>query len=181
MWYVLQVRTGTESEIQTQCQSLISDSVLEQCFIPTYEEKRKIRGEWKLVQRTLFPGYLFVGTGQPEELYKSLHRVIGMTKMLRTGDTIVPLTKEEGRFLQEFGGIEQVVVMSEGVIEGDEVRVHSGPLKGREGLIRKIDRHKRVAWLELPMFGRIQQVRVGLEIVEKREKNNCKTEEAGEP
>lgn len=58
--------------------------------------------------------------------------------------------------------------MSEGIIEGSKVSVNSGPLQGMEGYIRKIDRHKRKAYLEIPFFGRTQNIQVGLEIVEKR-------------
>ena len=43
----------------------------------------------------------------------------------------------------------------------------SGPLQGKEGYIKKIDRHKRRAFLEMPMFGRVQKIQVGLEIVAK--------------
>ena len=39
---------------------------------------------------------------------------------------------------------------------------------GQEGLIRKIDRHKRVAYLEFDMFDQVIKGSVGLEIVEKR-------------
>ena len=38
-----------------------------------------------------------------------------------------------------------------------------------EGLIRKIDRHKRMAYLEVEMFGRKIEMRAGLEIIEKIE------------
>ena len=57
--------------------------------------------------------------------------------------------------------------MSEGIIEHSQVKVMSGPLMGKEGYIRKIDRHKRKAWLEMEMFGRTQSIQVGLEIVAK--------------
>ncbi len=40
---------------------------------------------------------------------------------------------------------------------------------GLEGAIRKIDRHKRKAWLEMEMFGRRQQIEIGLEIIKKIE------------
>ena len=54
--------------------------------------------------------------------------------------------------------------MSEGIIEPSRIRILSGPLMGMEGQIRKIDRHKRKAWIEVELFGRIQRVEVGLEI-----------------
>lgn len=57
--------------------------------------------------------------------------------------------------------------MSEGVIEGDVVTILSGPLMGRTSTIRKIDRHKRMAWVEVEMFGRTMLVKMGLEIKRK--------------
>lgn len=57
--------------------------------------------------------------------------------------------------------------MSQGMIIGDKVVILSGPLKGMESTIQRIDRHKRKAWLNLEMFGRQQLVEVGVEIVKK--------------
>ena len=79
----------------------------------------------------------------------------------------MPLDEAEVSFLLEFGKEEQIVSMSEGIIEKDRVVITNGPLKGNEGLIRKIDRHKRRAYLEIEMFGRKIETRVGLEIVAK--------------
>ena len=47
------------------------------------------------------------------------------------------------------------------------VMVTDGPLKGHEALIRKINRYKRVAYLDMRMFGRTKTIKVGLEIVRK--------------
>ncbi len=167
MWYVMQVRTGTEESIQMQCEKKIDAGVLDDCFIPYYEERRRIRGEWETLRKVLFPGYVFMVTEEPEELYKNLTTVTGLTKLLGTGREIVPLTEREQRFLEKMCGDGQIVEMSEGIIEQSQVKVMSGPLMGMEGYIRKIDRHKRKAWLELNMFGRKQMVQVGLEIVAK--------------
>lgn len=167
MWYVVQVRTGSEENIRTQCTRNVSGNVLEKCFIPYYEERKRIRGEWRTEKKVLFPGYVFVITDEIEEVYRQLARVIGLTKVLGTGGEVVPLTEKETEFLLSFGGEEQVVEMSEGIIESSQVIITSGPLKGKEGMIRKIDRHKRKAYLELQMFGRTQVIQVGLEIVAK--------------
>ncbi len=70
-------------------------------------------------------------------------------------------------FRSAFGGKEQTIEMSEGVIEQSEIKVYSGPLVGKERYISRIDRHKRRAFLEMPMLGQRQKIRVGLEIVSK--------------
>ena len=167
MWYVMQVRTGTEENIRTQCVRKISSEILERCFIPYYEENKHMRGEWTIQKKVLFPGYVFVVTDDMEKLYESLKSVIGLTRLIGTGREIVPISEEERQFLLDFGGEEQVVSMSEGIIENSVTKILSGPLKGKEGLIRKIDRHKRKAWLEVEMFGRKQEIQVGVEIVSK--------------
>lgn len=150
-------------------QKNVSAEVLERCFIPYYEEQKRIRGEWTTQTKVLFPGYVFMITENVEALYEELKTIIGLTKLIGTGEEIVPLQEEEIAFLESFGGAKQVVEMSQGVIEHSQVKVTSGPLQGKEGYIRKIDRHKRKAWLEIEMFGRAQNIQVGLEIVAKIE------------
>lgn len=168
MWYVIQVRSGTEEEIQRQCETVIDKDILERAFVPYSEQERKYQGEWHREYKVLFPGYVFLVSEDKAELFYQLKRVIGLTKLLGTGDEIVPLSEDEIRFLTAFGREDQVVEMSEGFIENDRVVITSGPLQGNEGLIRKIDRHKRKAYLEIDMFGRKLKTQVGLEIVRKQ-------------
>lgn len=168
MWYVIQVRSGTEEEIQRQCETVIDKEILERAFVPYSEQERKYQGEWHREYKVLFPGYVFLVSEDKAELFYQLKRVIGLTKLLGTGDEIVPLSEDEIRFLTAFGREDQVVEMSEGFIENDRVVITSGPLQGNEGLIRKIDRHKRKAYLEIDMFGRKLKTQVGLEIVRKQ-------------
>lgn len=167
MWYVIQVRTGTEENICCQCRKIIDTSVLERCFIPYYQEKKKYQGEWHTRERILFPGYVFLVTDHLEELYDSLKDVIGSTRLIGTGEEIVPLSEEEVTLLLRLGKEEQLVEMSTGIIENSQIRILEGPLMGMEGTIRKIDRHKRKAWLEIEMFGRIVEMQVGLEVIAK--------------
>lgn len=177
MWYVMQVHTGTEENIRCQCQRLISSDTLERCFIPYYQQKKRFQGEWHIQERILFPGYVFLITQNLEKLVESLKKVIGMTKLIGTGDEIVPLSEAEISLITKLGGksssSESIVKISQGIIEGDQVHILSGPLKGLEGAIRKIDRHKRIEYLSVDMFNRTVDMKVGLEIVAKnKEKNN---------
>jgi transcriptional antiterminator NusG len=167
MWYVMQVRTGTEENICCQCQRLIAPKLLERCFLPHYEQKKRYQGEWHIQERVLFPGYVFLITSDIESLIDKLRMVNGLTKIVKVGDELVALTTEEVAFLQHMGKEEQVVEMSTGIIENDKVKIYQGPLVGLEGSIKKIDRHKRLAWMSLEMFGRQTEIQVGLEILAK--------------
>ena len=167
MWYVIQTTSGKEENIKIQCETYLPAGLVEKYVIPFYEEKRRFQGEWHTLQKKLFPGYVFFISDNAEELFLQLKKVPAMTKMLGTGDEIVALTPQEIEFILRFCGEDDIVGMSEGIIENDQVHILSGPLIGLEGYIRKIDRHKRKAWLELEMFGRMQRVEVGLEILHK--------------
>ena len=54
------------------------------------------------------------------------------------------------------------------VVAEDRVFITEGPLKGMEGMIKKIDRHRRTAATEIEMFDRKVPINVRPEIVEKR-------------
>lgn len=173
MWYVIQVITGDEEQIVIQCRKRLGEddsegAFLRRCFIPYTKRKRKYRGEWHMEQKILFPGYVFLVSDDPESLFLHLKRIQGLTRLLGCGEEIVPISKQEESFLQKLGGESQVVEYSMGIIEQDEILVTSGPLQGMEGYIKKLDRHKRVAWVEIEMMGRTVEAQVGLEIVEKR-------------
>lgn len=90
-----------------------------------------------------------------------------LTKLIGTGDEIVPLVQEEIDLLMKIGTDKQLVEISSGIIENDRVQILAGPLMGMEGNIRRIDRHKRTAYLEIEMFGRTVEMKVGLEIIRK--------------
>ena len=85
MWYVVQVCTGTEESIRTQCQKKLSPPVMKDCFIPYYEEKKRYKGEWHTRQRVLFPGYVFTVSDDIEALQEQLKTIIGLTRLLGTG------------------------------------------------------------------------------------------------
>ncbi len=164
MYYVVQVRSGDEERCMLEFGLRIKKDILQECFVPHFEEKKKIRGKWVVQERILFPGYMFLETDDIDELYLNLRTIPRLTKLLGVGEYIVPLNDEEEDFLMRFGGKKHLVEMSEGIIEHSQVRILSGPLMGMEGMIRKIDRHKRKAWLEMELFGRTQIVEVGLEV-----------------
>lgn len=167
--YVIQVAGGREERARQLVLRLLPD-VAEDCYTPAYEAMRKIHGEWKLCRGVLFPGYIFVQTTDPAALAQRLSRVPAFTRPLGgNDDSFIPLTDDEVAWLNAFTDVEtHVVEMSEGVIEGDRVLVTKGPLRGHEGEIVFIDRHKRIAQLEVHMFGRTKRIKVGLEIVRKR-------------
>lgn len=169
LWYVARVRIGAEENVRLRCQEQISSELLKDCYVFHYEEKRHIYGEWIIREKILFPGYVFLIAEEKEveKIDEELRHVKGAIELLRIDDEPAILTDKEVELLRAFGGCGQKVELSEGVIERSKVRIFSGPLVGKEKYIRKIDRHKRRAVLEMSFLGKMQRVQVGLEIVSK--------------
>ena len=69
--------------------ALISSDILKRCFIPYYQQKKRFQGKWHIQERILFPGYVFLIAENPEKLVNGLRKVIGLTKLIGTGDEIV--------------------------------------------------------------------------------------------
>ena len=163
MWYVIWTSTGSERKAKEAVEGLVN-----RCFVPRKSINIKREGEWKIAEKPLFPGYLFVDTEDAEELSQKLRKIEGFNQILTTDKKFFPLYENDAIFVEKLYNGGGVFDISEGYIEGDLVRVTAGPLFGLEGLIKKIDRHKRIACLEFDMFGRVVNTTVGLEITEKR-------------
>lgn len=165
-WYVIQVFKGREAFMAEQISRVVSNDVLDECFYPRFATEMKVRGEWIPVEKPLFPGYLIGVTKAPEALDRSLIRMPEFARVLTQGRAYVPLGKDE---VELIGGFtkpgQRVVPMSMGIKVGDQVTVTSGPLVGRQGLIRDINRRKSIAYLELNLCGRKVSTRVGLGII----------------
>lgn len=168
-WYAVRVRIGAEENVRLRCLEQISSEMLKGCYVFRYKEKRRLYGVWIVQEKVLFPGYVFLISGgvDTEVVARELWRIKSVIGFLEIDSGLALLGDKEVDFLLAIGGHRQTVEISEGIIEQSKVRVHSGPLVGKEKYIRKIDRHKRKAFLEMPIFGEKQIMQVGLEIVEK--------------
>ncbi len=167
-WYVGQVLAGKEASTLSQCRKLIDPSILHESFVPEFETMWKSSAGWRPKRRLLFPGYLFFVTDNIEALAAGLANVPNRVRILGDEEnSFMALSDAERDWFLAFIDQDRVVRMSEGVIENDQVIITKGPLMGKEARIRKVDRHKRCAFVEVDMFGRKTTARVGLEIVRK--------------
>ena len=167
-WHVLFVRGGHEEKIASKINETANEA-----FIPKVTKLFKRKDEMRKEDVPLFKNYVFVKSEQnirefQEYIQHEVQQMIGFIKLLKHDTQTESLYPHEKEFLMKFANKDHVIDESKGLIEGDKIIITQGPLVGHESMIKKIDRHKRIAQLEIEMFGDKRTITVGLEIVSKR-------------
>lgn len=169
MWHVIFVLGGFEEMIQDKLSSF--DHI--EAFIPKKVKLFKKKGQVIKDITFLFPNYVFV---KSELDYKEFNHIAqthlkpirGFIKVLRHDkEGLEVLYPSEKQFLEQFTNSNHIIEESIGFIENDQIIITEGPLKGYESMIRKIDRHKRIAFIDITMFGISQTITVGCDIIKK--------------
>ena len=128
--------------------------------MPTYDRMKRYQGQWHVEQGIAFPDIIFLESQDPDALEQELHDKCPDSRMIR-------LSSEQKGLLTQLLGEEKHMSLSKGHIRQGQTHVTQGPLQGKEDLIRKIDRHKRLARLEVPAGEGLLQMYGGLEILAK--------------
>lgn len=172
-WYVIFVKAGSENNVLSQLEIYFDNDkirpfILKLEVFHKFSDKR-IEKEYKI----MFPGYVFVESYIAEQIFigkikKFIRYFNDPLKLLRYGDSCeFAMRKYEKSILQSICNIDFCVETSIGIIQGDKTTIISGPLKGKEAIIKKIDRSKRKAIIALEFMGRMLNITVGVDIIKK--------------
>ena len=170
----MQVASGQESRTVFLVEKMVSKEIVESCFVPVRRLRKKFHGAWHEVTEKLFPGYVFIISGQPQLLYEELKQIPALTKLLgRCEEYFTPLSEKDVRMLEKLqngigdGRKIEVEISKIAVEEGNRIRILSGPLMELEGQVRMVNLHKRIAAVEVEFMGNTSSVHLGVEMVEK--------------
>lgn len=173
--YVLFVRSGMERKI---CLAL-RDSVFRKCpdcqdvefFAPLFEKVFIRKGISKIETGVLFPGYVFIFGEISTRLYEVINDNSDVFCFLKSGTQLLQVPKEEwgllGEICNENGVIEVSTVDFE---KNDRIMVMSGPLKNLATKIVSVNKHKRIAFVEVQMMNRVNRIKLSFEFLKKLDK-----------
>lgn len=178
MWYVMQVQTGNEEIVIQLCEQMVDSSKYKHIFSPKCVTLKKYQGEWRELIRPLFPGYIFIDTDESciTDVVRACYAIPAVTKVLRSEDNFIPIHELEQCYLQEMMDDHNIVRVSVGYQIGEHIEILKGPLRYRHANICRVDRHKRIAEIEVELFGRYTKAKVALEIIGKTTKENLQNE-----
>ena len=172
MYYVIQVRTGKEFQTIDAIKKQLGEKEGFDVFTPYRKVMKKYKGGvLKEVTERCFPGYVFVETNEPWELFVDLYWTPEFTRMLgREGHTqnFAPLNADESRMIDILysANSNRITEISDIVVhEGQIVRVLDGPLMGLTSKIKKVNLHKRLVTIEHTLCGRLVESQVSINII----------------
>jgi len=167
VWYAIQVQAKRELAVVEKCRERNLLLPGEDIFTILSERMVKERGEWKKKTEVAFQKYIIAETGDTDGFRIRLRNVGEMAKMLGVDDRIAPIYPDEQELLERLGGAEHVIRYSEGYTVNDKLVVTDGPMKGMEGRVKWVDRHQRIAGIEVMLLGRKVMVKMGVGILKK--------------
>lgn len=165
-WYVIRTRTGQEDNVIDIIDRKVSKSLYKDIWYVNRYSIRKKQGQESIIKTKMYPGYVFINTDHPDEIDEFLGHASDFDGLLQTGDYFTPIDEKDRDLVDFFSQTSGEIGESRGIIVNGKTKVESGPLKGYEDRIVKIDRHKRKAWVN---FGDDRDVIFALEITEKIE------------
>jgi transcriptional antiterminator RfaH len=156
-WYVVQTQVNGEAKA---AQNLLRQGY--EVYLPRYLKRRRHARKVDFTAKPLFPRYMFVAIDMATQRWRSIQSTFGVARLVTHGDDPAPVAGDVLRLLkarEDSNGFIQLDCRPQ-FLQGDRVRVLSGPFSDNLGLFDGMGDRDRVAIL-LDLLGR--KVRVSLD------------------
>jgi len=171
-WYVLRVASNKEDQVRESLERKVRIEALHdrigRILVPTAREKRMKAGQVKVLEKKLYPGYVFVemATEPDGSISDSVWFVVKET--MGVGDFIgsdgKPTSMQphdvDMMLLAVSKNNEDTALLGMEFHKGDRVKVREGSFQNFEGLVEGADETKGIVTVLLTIFGRSTPVDV---------------------
>lgn len=172
-WYVVNTYSGHENKVKEKIESRIESMEMQdnifRVVVPEQTEIDVKDGVKKEKIKKLFPGYVLIEMIMSDEAWYVVRNTPGVTGFIGSsgkGAKPIPLLPNEiDRILGQMG-MSRLELGNE-IIEGDKVKIISGPFNSMYGKIESIDLENQKLKVLVDLFGQETSVEVELGQVEK--------------
>lgn len=170
-WYALFVETGEEEKVEKFIEKRFGESI--QCFNPKRTVLEKRQGLTTKKTKLLFPGYLFLQLELTKNMYYKILDIPKVYYMVSSGNKkkdislsyFTSIPDNEINWLLTLIDKNDTLSFSDLLIDGDNIVVLSGPLVSLESKIKRIDKRKRRATVEIGFLNQIFKIDLGINIL----------------
>ena len=180
-WYVLRVASNKEEQVRDALVRKVKIEGLEarigRILVPTLKEKRMRSGVLRVVERKLYPGYVFVEMAceddgsVAEDVWFLIKETTGVGDFI--GSDGRPTSMPEHDVVQMLAASEKAdeepSLSGLNIGKGDQVKITDGAFESYEGEVEVVDERRGMVSVIVSIFGRMTPVEVGYWQLEKVE------------
>lgn len=180
-WYVLRVASNKEEKVRDTLMRKVSIEDLGErigrVLVPTVKEKKVKAGVVRLVDRKLYPGYVFVEMAceddgsVTEDVWFLIKETSGVGDFIGSGGK--PTSMPERDVVQMLAACskaeEEPTLSGLNIQKGDQVKITDGAFESYEGEVDAVDERRGMVNVIVNIFGRATPVEVGYWQLEKVE------------
>ena len=164
-WYVVHTYSGYENKVASNLRTTIENRDLHNLFedvqVPVEKVEEISDGTTKMVERKLFPGYVFIKMVYTDESWYVVKNIRGCTGFVGPESKPVPLSEDEAVKM----GVESRVVEVPYSV-GDSVRIIDGPFEDRIVRVESIDFDNNTVSVIIHIMGQDTPAELELDQVE---------------
>ncbi len=166
-WYVVHTYSGYENKVKVNLENIIENrnihDLIQEVRVPMQDVVETKNGAKKTVSRKVFPGYVLVKMIMNDDTWYIVRNIRGVTGFVGPGSKPVALTEQEIKNM----GIENAEVFRIDLDENDIVKIMAGPFKDSTGIVKEVNKTKKMVVVMLSIFGRETPVELDVNQVEK--------------
>lgn len=159
-WYVVHTYSGYENKVKADIEKTIMNRSLQHLItdlqVPVEDVVEEKDGKKKIIQRKVFPGYVFIKMVMNDDSWYVVRNTRGVTGFVGPGSKPVPLTDDEIISM----GIKEEVVMDIDLEVGETIRITAGPFEGFMAIVQEIVFDKQKVKALVDMFGRETKIEI---------------------
>jgi transcriptional antiterminator NusG len=161
-WYVVQVMSSHEKKVKKAIEEYLqarglADDIIE-ILIPTENVSEVKRGQQKISEKRMWPGYLLVKMNLHDESWAYVKDTPGVIDFLG-GEKPTPLTeKEVNDIMKELEDRQKGIVQKHKVDVGDRVKITDGVFVNFVGTVTEVNHEKGRLSVMVSIFGRDTRV-----------------------
>ncbi len=181
MWYVLRVASNKEESVRDALKRKITIEGLEphvgRVLVPTVPEKRMRAGVLKIMQRKLYPGYVFVEMACQEDgtvadnVWFLIKETSGVGDFIGSDSKPTSMPDHEAQQMLAVAekSEEEPSITGLNIKPGDQVKITDGAFESFEGEVEAVDERRGMVSVNVAIFGRLTPIEVGYWELEKVE------------
>lgn len=164
-WYAIFTMPGKELEVQKWI-NLFFDQSICLSIVPRRILTEKKQGRKYKIVKVMFRGYVFVNIKMNDKYYYKLKDIPYVIKVLGDDYRYSKISEDEMGLILRLTEESEIIDYSKVYIKNSKVIVKAGPLRGMEGIIRKIDKRKNRATILINYMGELKRIDLGIELID---------------